>query len=288
MDVIPDCTPPLPGRLCSQWNASNRYVMDFERVVRAVEGNTLILDAPLVQSIERGDGTVYKATDQRVEQVGVTDLRLVSDFDSSVTATYGSPAFSYVADEAHGWTALAFDNVRDAWTHSLHCIHFGFSCVHVQSGAKHVTVENATSLSPISVLTGGRRYPFNVDGQLSLFRRCHSDLGRHSFVSGAIVLGPNVFAHCSSSRDYSDIGPHHRIHRLQRSNLDEQTRSCCCCTDVHARWCLGRMGCRAALRRHHRGTDARVGSWLHGQRSRLGGQHHRLLELPVACLSQRL
>jgi len=40
MDRIPDCTPPLPGRKCSQWTP-RRYTMRFERIVTAVEGSKL-------------------------------------------------------------------------------------------------------------------------------------------------------------------------------------------------------------------------------------------------------
>ena len=215
MDAIQECTPPLPGRDCSQWDAS-RYVMDFERVVRAVDGNTLTLDAALVEAIEAGHGHLYLAIEQRIKQIGVESLRFRSDFDATITqehSTYYSAhpeTLRYHADEEHGWTALAFDNVLDGWARSVHCQHFGFSCVHVQRGAKRVSVENATSTEPVSLLTGGRRYSFYVTGQLTLVRHCHSDAGRHSYVIGSVVLGPNVFVHCTSTHDHSDIGPHHR------------------------------------------------------------------------------
>ena len=51
MDVIPDCTPPLEGRSCSQW-AAEGYELPFERVIIGVneDAHELTFDAPLVQS----------------------------------------------------------------------------------------------------------------------------------------------------------------------------------------------------------------------------------------------
>ena len=58
--------------------------------------------------------------------------------------------------------------------------------------------------------TGGYRYAFNCDGEQSLFIRCHSEEGRHDFVTGARTPGPNVFTACTAVRSKADIGPHHR------------------------------------------------------------------------------
>jgi hypothetical protein len=73
-----------------------------------------------------------------------------------------------------------------------------------------VTVEDCTSLAPVSQITGGRRYPFGVDGQLTLVQRCRSDRARHAFVFGSRVPGPNVFLECVSTHDYASSEPHHR------------------------------------------------------------------------------
>merc|ERR1712151_318478 len=86
----------------------------------------------------------------------------------------------------------------------------GYACMHIARGAKQITVENSTSLAPVSQIVGGRRYAFTIDGQLSLVRQCRSEDGRHSFVTGSRAAGPNVFANSVSTRDWSDIGPHHR------------------------------------------------------------------------------
>jgi hypothetical protein len=60
------------------------------------------------------------------------------------------------------------------------------------------------------VITGGLRYSFNNIGQQNLFMNCQATEGRHDFVTGSQVCGPNVFYNCTASQTYSDIGPHHR------------------------------------------------------------------------------
>lgn len=173
MDSIRDCTPPLTGRSCSQWSSSSsRFTMSFERRVTAIEGDTTLhLDAPLVQSLDVrfGGATVYKAIERRIERVGVEGLRIVSSFNESLvyrdyTWLGGRSLGDYFYDEQHAWTAVSLQNVRHSFVSRLTCVHLGYACVDVKSGAKHVTVSSVTSLEPVSILTGGRRYPFNVDG----------------------------------------------------------------------------------------------------------------------------
>jgi len=215
MDVIPHCTPPLPGRSCSQWSPS-RYNFDWERTVVGVEGHSLVLDAPLVEPLDQayGGGTVKTIRDRRISHVGIEHLQIRSSFDASLVEHdkiyYGRNIGSYYYDEAHAWTAVGMNNVEHAWVSRLTCRHFGFACVDLWSGSKHVTVENSTYLEPVSILTGGRRYSFNNNGQLNLVRYSTSDYGRHSYVTGGNPGGPNVFYRCSSTNDQSDIGPHMR------------------------------------------------------------------------------
>jgi hypothetical protein len=43
-----------------------------------------------------------------------------------------------------------------------------------------------------------------------LFQRCTSVKGRHDFVEGSNVPGPNVFLDSKAINSYNDSGPHHR------------------------------------------------------------------------------
>ena len=45
---------------------------------------------------------------------------------------------------------------------------------------------------------------------MNLFMNCHATEGRHDFVTGAKVAGPNVFYNCTATNTHADIGPHHR------------------------------------------------------------------------------
>jgi len=219
MDKIKDCTPPKPGRKCTQWAASG-YNIDYERQVVATDGAfEITLDAPLVDSLDAGvgggvSGTLYAARERRIQHVGVEELMIDSVYDATKVlhnvVKYGKTIPAIYTDEAHAWNGIKIDKAVNSWVSAVSCTHIGFACVNLQKGSKRITVLDSTSREPVSVLTGGRRYPFNGDGQLNLFTRCTSDLGRHSFVSGGRIPGPNVFHRCTSTKDQADIGPHMR------------------------------------------------------------------------------
>ena len=71
-------------------------------------------------------------------------------------------------------------------------------------------MRDSNNVDPVSRITGSRRYSFNLDGSLSLFLRCTSNNGRHDFVTGSRVTGPNAFVYGEAIQTHSDIGPHHR------------------------------------------------------------------------------
>jgi hypothetical protein len=91
-------------------------------------------------------------------------------------------------------------------------VHFVRSAVRIEDGnlSKWITVQDSRSESPISTIQGSRRYAFNIGGQQCLVQRCYSDEGRHDFVQGGTVAGPNVFHDCRSEHAHSESGPHHR------------------------------------------------------------------------------
>jgi hypothetical protein len=65
-------------------------------------------------------------------------------------------------------------------------------------------------LDPKSIIDGGRRYSFDIDGQRSLVQNCTTRNGRHDYVNGSRTCGPNVFYNSTATLQQSDIGPHHR------------------------------------------------------------------------------
>ncbi|MBI4909493.1 MAG: hypothetical protein HY820_38095 [Acidobacteria bacterium] len=190
-----------------QWTPFN---LDFDRIVTSVEADLVTVDAPIVCAIEQrwGGGQVLLLQDvDRVEQVGIELLRGDSEFDRSKTATISGQR--YFSDEAHAWSFLSIDLATNVWVRQLTGIHFGYACVDVDRG-KWVTVEDCECLDMISQITGSRRYCFDLNGQLCLIQRCSADTGRHDFVVGSRVPGPNVFLHCTSGRMFATSEPHHR------------------------------------------------------------------------------
>jgi hypothetical protein len=73
-----------------------------------------------------------------------------------------------------------------------------------------VTVQDASAVDFVSILTGGRRYAFDIDGQLNLVQRCYARGARHAFVVCARVAGPNVFLDCKAEENHGASEPHHR------------------------------------------------------------------------------
>lgn len=182
------------------WTPSS-YEITFERTIVDIEGDELTIDVPIVDAMRaaHGGGEVFVAdTSRRIAQVGVEGLRLVSEFDGA-------------EDEDHGWKAVRLRDVADGWVRDVTAVHFGYSAVSVEGDSRFVTVQDSAMLEPVSVVTGGRRYSFNVSGATGvLFQRCYSELARHDFVSGARVPGPNVWLDCYSRASSNDDGPHHR------------------------------------------------------------------------------
>jgi hypothetical protein len=144
----------------------------------------------------------------RIERCGVESLRAVSVYDEKKTERVdGEVAF---VDENHATHLVEFVAVKNAWARALTSVHFYHGPAHVGGAAKWVTVEDCRSVAPVSEITGGRRYPYSVEGQLTLVQRCYSDHGRHAFVFGARVPGPNVFLKCRAEHEHATSEPHHR------------------------------------------------------------------------------
>lgn len=188
------------------------FAIDFDRVITAVEGDRITLDAPITCAIEKrwGGGEVAAYRESRIERCGVESLRGVSDFDRSVTALYGREKTKYFSDERHAWSFVGIANAVNAWARGLTAERFGYACVQMSSGSKWVTVSGCRCAEMVSVITGSRRYSFSVAGQLCLVEHCSSDGSRHDFVVGARVGGPNVFLDCVATNAYATSEPHHR------------------------------------------------------------------------------
>ncbi len=184
-----------------QW-AAGSCELKFERTITAIKANRIQLDAPVVNAMESkyGGGFVFKFTEEgRTRQVGVENLRLISEYEKGQENI----------DEAHAWTGVGLNHTADSWVRNVTTVHFSHA-VSLGSMSKFVTVQDCACLKPVSLITGGRRYPYSFDGQYGLVQRCYSDHSRHAAATGSGVCGPNVFLDCLAENTHSDTGPHHR------------------------------------------------------------------------------
>lgn len=185
-----------PGPTPYYWRAGN-VDSTWDRVITAVDGDRVTLDAPVTTALESAYGgatVVTYAWPGRIGQVGVENLRCESVFD---------PA--NLQDEEHAWNAIDLRAVRDGWVDHVTGIHFAGSLVDIGDDCKGITVADCTSLAPVSELAGYRRHTFHTSGQLTLFLRCRAQDGRHDFTTGYQTAGPTVFLECTAdaAHDFS-------------------------------------------------------------------------------------
>ncbi len=194
------------------------FTIEYDRVITAIDGDFVEIDAPVTTAIEArwGGGNMAKYTDpDRISNVGIENLRGVSDYDRTVrTVEYGNMdrepyiGEEYYSDENHYWILINIDNAKNVWVRHVSALHFARGLVRANGGAKWVTVQDCESWEPVSFCGGGRRFVYQLDGQLSFAQRCISDKGRHSFVLGGSQASGNVFLDCTATIPYNASEPH--------------------------------------------------------------------------------
>ncbi|MCU0793786.1 MAG: glycoside hydrolase family 55 protein [Opitutaceae bacterium] len=193
------------------------YDMHHHRVITAIDGATVTINAPVLQALDPrfGGGSLVRYDDKvRIEEVGVEELRIVSDYDRKKKErpnelTKNHPIRQFV-DEDHAWVGVMLDRVRDAWVRRVTVLHTGYGAVHCAASALRVTVQDCAMIDAVSRHTGGRKYSFGANGQLGLFLRCYARNGRHDFVLASRVVGPNAFVDCQADDSSNSSEPHHR------------------------------------------------------------------------------
>ena len=207
MDRIP---PRAKGEDAGNWG---RFALGFNRVVTAVDASTkaITVDAPLGCAIEKrwGGGRISgNELEKRIQNVGIERLRMESAFNPAVKAKLGP--MEYFSDEDHCNVFVVFKSVINSWARDLTMAN-SEAGVLLDAGSKWITVRDCRIESFVSQITGGRRSGFAFEGQLGLFLRCHVNNGRHDFVVGSRVPGPNAFVFCKTgANSYAASEPHHR------------------------------------------------------------------------------
>jgi hypothetical protein len=204
--IVKDPGPDTDGTL--QWEP---FHLDFDRVITGINGNVVTVDAPLANSIEErwGGGEIIKYSDNRIENVGVENLRVDVEFDPSITREHNNGEI-YYADENHAQTFVKIDNTKNAWVRDVTGLHVSYALVDVGKTSKWVTIQDTKSLDMVSVITGSRRYAYKFGGQLLLAQRVYANTARHAFLVDSRVSGPNVFLESVGEINYTNSEPHHR------------------------------------------------------------------------------
>jgi hypothetical protein len=182
------------------WTASG-YAIGHERTIAAISGNQVTIDIPVVDPMQAryGGGVIYKNNlAGRVTRCGVENLRLESVYAGDT-------------DEEHAWKAVVLSRASHCWVSDVTARFFAYAAVSIEGRSAFNTVQNTSMVDHKSVVTGGRRYSFNLDDSVgNLFQRCYARTGRHDFVTGSQTPGPNVFLDSLAEQTRDDIGPHHR------------------------------------------------------------------------------
>ena len=161
--------------------------------------------------------------DGRISQVGIENLRGISEYDPSIrTKNYGNmnrdklgPEFQYqgeeyYSDENHYFNFINITNAKNIWVRNISAFHFGNSVVQTNPGSKWITVQDCESWEPVSIRMGARRFTYQMNGQFCLVQRCFSQKGRHSFVLQGPESSGNVFLDCKAVNPYSTSEPHNK------------------------------------------------------------------------------
>lgn len=189
-DIGMDQLPPRPDNQASvQWK-KDTYTFRFERTILGINttDNVLEIDIPMVMNLDpkylpaRVFGLDYKFP--LISDVGVENLRLLSESDPT------NPE-----DENHAWYAVVLDNVMNGWVSDVTTVQF-VSGIYASTWSRYVTIQDCSVIDPVSKpKEGGRRYQFNLSGQMGLVKRCYTCNARHDFITLACVCGKRI--HCA-------------------------------------------------------------------------------------------
>lgn len=197
MDNIPPRKDGLPVR---PWNPEE-FQKRWERTVVAVEGQVVYLENPLVMPLDARYGEYYIQSytyENRITDSGIERIRMVSEYASE-------------EDEFHATTAVNVYAAEHCWVRNVVAEHFSFCCVDMLDGAKNITVDSCSYLTPKARTIGSRKYGFYIDkGQLCLVSNCLGNGTRHAFSTAQCTCGPNVFMDCMETDGKGDCGPHMR------------------------------------------------------------------------------
>ncbi|KAG0216322.1 hypothetical protein BGX31_000637, partial [Mortierella sp. GBA43] len=154
------------------------YTFRFERKVVAIDADKklLTIDIPMVMCLDPKYevANLYPLAHKHpmITDVGVENMRLDSETDPDKPD-----------DENHGWYAIVMDNTMHGWVTDIKTTHF-VSGIFAAPWSRYVTIQDCAVMHPVALpSTGGRRYMFNLSGQMGLVKRCWTHHARHDFIT---------------------------------------------------------------------------------------------------------
>ncbi|KAF9171291.1 hypothetical protein BGX21_010333 [Mortierella sp. AD011] len=206
-DIGMDNLPPRPdsGKPSTPWTAKS-FTFRFERKIVAIDQatSTFIIDIPMVMCLDPKypPARIYDLIHKfpTILEVGIENLRIVSEYDPN------NPE-----DENHGWYAIVMDSAHHSWVADVTTECFA-SGIYAASWSRYITIQDCSVLNPVSKpKEGGRRYMYNLSGQMGLVKRCFTNNARHDFITLGRICGPNVFVDSIGVDGNNDTGPHERF-----------------------------------------------------------------------------
>jgi len=186
------------------------YPIIFNRYITNISGNTITIDAPVYNHLDRSLSQSYIYTYNRdgiVTNVGLENLTVDNEYTG--TAAYaGDPDLT---DENHVRNSVQLTQVEDAWVQNCTMLHPVLSGVRTET-ASRITVRNCRSWDPIGLIEGGRMYNFNCYAWSNniLFDNCHARNGRHHFVSNGTTSVSGFVVLRSISENPHTVSEGHR------------------------------------------------------------------------------
>lgn len=154
----------------------------YHRYVTAISGNTLTVDAPVFNHLDRAlsQSYVYRYDAAHiVTELGIEKLQI-----DIVTAGETS--------EDHCEDAITFTGAENSWIRDCTMKHFWHAGVQWE-GSTRCTAERCRAVDPNSIVTGGRRYNFSMyHAQLILVRDSFASYARHAFVCNGTSLDSGI------------------------------------------------------------------------------------------------
>ncbi len=187
------------------WTVSDGINIVYNRNIKSIIGDTITIDAPVFNTLAKNlsQSYIYKyaRTGLRTE-IGVENLRVDIEAAGVTTDQNGN--------ENHAWQAIDMFQIEDSWVKDCTMMHFGQSGVRFAT-ATRVTVDSCSALDPISIITGERRYNYNMyhSAQLNLVENSFSRHSRHAFISnGTSTASGDVFYNDKSEGAYNSSEGH--------------------------------------------------------------------------------